>query len=80
MLLPYDLLVKTSALAMEAVYGFTDLAPFSHDFENVSFDLREFEARIGTPGLHDLRRRVASIERRTILPPDLWTRGEGASI
>ena len=80
MLLPYDLLVNHPALALEAVYGFTGLAPFAHDFENVSFEGGEFDARIGTPGLHEVRRRVAGVERRTILPPDLWARWEGASI
>ena len=54
---------------MEAVYAFTGVAPFRHDFENVRFDTKEFDARLGTPGLHDVRPLVAGIERKTILPP-----------
>jgi sulfotransferase len=80
LLLPYDTLVNEPAAAMAAVYAFTGLAPFKHDFENARFDVREFDARLGTPGLHDVRPKVAAVERKTILPPDLWERYERASI
>ena len=80
LLLPYDLLVGDPAAAMEAVYAFTGVAPFRHDFENVLFETKEFDARLGTPGLHDVRPRVGAVERKTILPPDLWERWERASI
>jgi sulfotransferase len=79
LLLPYDTLAADPAAAMAAVYDFTGLPHFPHDFERVSFDAGEFDARLGTPGLHDLRPRVEAIERRTILPPDLWERYERTS-
>ena len=80
LLLPYDLLVGDPAAAMEAVYSFTGTPFFRHDFENVRFDVKEFDARLGTPGLHDVRPRVGAVERKTILPPDLWERWERSSI
>ena len=80
MLLPYDTLVNRPAEAMAAVYAFTGVAPFAHDFDNVAFDASEFDARLGTPGLHHVRRQVRGVERRTILPPDLWGRYEGTSL
>ena len=80
LLLPYDMLVDQPAAAMAAVYAFTGVAPFEHDFENVRFDAREFDARLGTPGLHDVRPKVAGITRKTIVPPDLWERWERLSI
>lgn len=80
LLLPYDMLVNDPAAAMEAVYAFTGVAPFRHDFQNVAFSTPEFDARLGTPGLHDVRPQVRGIERKTILPPDLWERWERASI
>jgi sulfotransferase len=43
----------------------------------VSFDAAEFDARLGTPGLHTVHRTVRSDERLTLLPPDLWSRYEG---
>lgn len=80
LLLPYDTLVSQPAAAMAAVYTFTGLPHFAHDFEAVEFDASDFDARLGTPGLHDVRRRVAAVERRSILPPDLWERYERTSI
>ena len=80
LLLPYDLLVGNPAAAMEAVYAFTGVPFFRHDFENVRFETKEFDARLGTPGLHDVRPRVGPVERKTILPPDLWERWERSSI
>jgi sulfotransferase len=81
LLLPYDTLVREPAHAMRMVYEFTGLPPFEHDFENVVFDAAEFDARLGTPGLHDVGRKVApAADRKTILPPDLWSRYEPASI
>ena len=74
LLLPYDTLASDPAAAMEAVYAFTGLPPFRHDFDAVTFDAGEFDARLGTPGLHEVRRQVCAVERATILPPDLWER------
>jgi len=80
LLLPYETLARNPAQAMQAVYDFTGLPPFAHDFENISFDAGEFDARLGTPGLHRIRPRAAPVERRTILPPDLWSRYEAESV
>jgi sulfotransferase len=80
LLVPYDTLVREPAFVMHAIYDFTGLPDFKHDFKTVAFDAREFDARLGTPGLHDVRPQVERVERSTILPPDLWQRYEGASI
>ncbi len=80
LLLPYETLCSEPAYAMAAVYEFTGLPSFAHDFENISFDASEFDARLGTPGLHAVHPVAASITRQTILPPDLWRRYEGESI
>ena len=37
-------------------------------------DAEEFDARLGTPGLHAVGRSVQPTERKTILPPDLFAR------
>ena len=62
------------------VYQFTGLPYYAHDFENITFDATEFDARLGTPGLHAVRRATRPAERQTILPPDLWSRYERESI
>ena len=80
LLLPYDMLVSEPAAMMDVVYAFTGVEPFRHDFANVRFDVADFDARLGTPGLHDVHPTVRAVERKTILPPDLWEKYERASI
>ena len=80
LLLPYDTLVGHPAAAMAAVYDFLDIPAFRHDFENVRLDTGEFDARLGSPGLHEVRPQVLAIARKTILPPDLWERYERTTI
>jgi sulfotransferase len=79
LLLQYETLTRDPAFAMQAVYDFIGLRPFKHDFTNISFDARGFDARLGTPGLHTVRPVAAAVERETILPPDLWRRFENES-
>jgi sulfotransferase len=79
LLLSYETLTREPARAMAAVYDFVGLSSFAHDFKNVSFDVGEFDARLGTPGLHTVGRTVRHVERESILPPDLWRRYEGDS-
>ncbi|WP_158932907.1 sulfotransferase [Acidisphaera sp. S103] len=77
LLLTYETLSRNPAYAMERVYDFVGLPRFTHNFENISFDATEFDARLGTPGLHKVQRAVRAVERQTLLPPDLWRRYEG---
>jgi len=76
MLLTYETLTGDPRRALSAVYEFIGEVPFGHDFENVDYDATEFDARLGTPGLHRVRPVVHANERRTILPPDLFRRVE----
>lgn len=76
MILQYETLVNTPAYALSAIYDFIGERPFEHDFNNVSFSASEFDIRAGTPGLHDVRPKVAKVERQTVLPPDLFRRFE----
>jgi sulfotransferase len=80
LLLPYDVLARDPAYALRAVYQFTGLPPFDHDFDNIAFDAAEFDARLGMPGLHVVRQKAELPERQTILPPDLWRRHENDNI
>ena len=80
LLLSYETLTREPAYAMQVVYDFTGLPPFEHDFANIVLDATEFDARLGTPGLHAVRPMVQPVERLTILPPDLWRRYERESV
>ena len=80
LLLPYDTLAAHPQAALDAIYAFAGLPSFTHDVDYVTFDASEFDARLGTPGLHVVRPQARHEERETILPPDVWQRYEGASI
>ncbi|MDP4026265.1 sulfotransferase [Methylobacterium sp. NEAU 140] len=80
LLLPYDTLAEHPQETLAAVYEFCGLPPFKHDVDDIAFDAGEFDARLGTPGLHAVRPQARREVRETILPPDLWARWEGASV
>jgi sulfotransferase len=51
--------------------------PFEHDFNNVYYEASEFDRRLNTQGLHQVRGKVEFRPRVTILPPDLFLQYEG---
>ena len=76
MLLTYETLSAEPKRAIDAVYDFIGEPRFAHDFNDLSYDAKDFDARLGTPGLHDVGRSVQAKSRGTILPPDLFRRSE----
>jgi sulfotransferase len=74
LLVEYDLVAARPADVFKLIYEFLDEKPFSHDFENVTYDAPEFDAQLGLDGLHRVHPKVAPRARQTILPPDLFER------
>ena len=74
LLLEYDLLASRPADVFKLIYEFLGEAPFAHDFSKVEYDAPEFDAQLGMDGLHRVRAQVKPQSRKTILPPDLFTR------
>jgi sulfotransferase len=74
LLVEYDRLVQDPAACLAEIYDFIGEPAFAHDFDNVEYDEPEFDARLGTPGLHSVKRKVEWRPRPTILPPDLFAR------
>lgn len=74
LLLTYDSLVRQPAAAMRAVYQFIGEPWFEHDFDHIAFRADEFDARVGMPGLHTVRPKVAAAERTSILPREIFGR------
>lgn len=75
-LLTYEALTRDPQGAMDILYDFVGQPRFAHDFDNVEYEADEFDASIGAPGLHRVRRKVEFVDRPTILPPDLFMRFE----
>jgi sulfotransferase len=73
-LVTYETLTKRPAATMRAIYDFIGEPLFEHDFGKLDYAAKEFDGRLGTPGLHTVARAVRPIERPTILPPDLFRR------
>lgn len=74
LLVQYETLTTAPAKTMQAIYAFIGEPVFDHDFGHVDYDVTEFDARAGTPGLHTVRPIVKAESRDPLLPPDLFNR------
>jgi sulfotransferase len=76
MLVRYESLMAEPLATLSSIYEFIDEPLFTHDLNNVESNPKmvEFDKRLGTPGLHSVRREVKFETRETILPPDLFSR------
>jgi sulfotransferase len=78
-LVRYESLTTKPGDTLRRLYELLGEPWFEHDFANVAFASEEFDRRLGTPGLHTVRARVAAQERQSVLPPDLFRRYESDS-
>src|SRR5689334_5153182 len=74
LLLTYENLVRDPAATMRAVYEFIGETWFEHDFDNLEYSANEFDERVGMPGLHNVRPKLQAVERKPILPPEIFNR------
>ena len=76
LLVRYETLTANPLAALAAIYDFVGEELYPHDPRHIEpcYDMVEFDMRLGTPGLHDVGRKVAARERKPILPPDLFLR------
>jgi sulfotransferase len=74
LLLTYESLARNPSAAMRAVYQFIGEPWFEHDFDHISYNADEFDARVGMPGLHTVRPKLEPIERTPILPRETFGR------
>lgn len=73
-LVEYQALTRGPRDTLQRIYALLDEPWFEHDFENVEYQADDFDLALGTRGLHNVRRRVEWIERRSVLPPELFER------
>ncbi|AVH67138.1 sulfotransferase family protein [Nostoc sp. 'Peltigera membranacea cyanobiont' N6] len=79
LLVDYDLLSQAPDKTVSLIYQFLQEELFKHDFANVEYEASEFDNRLNTKGLHQVRPKVEFQPRLTILPPDLFTQYDGLS-
>jgi len=77
LLVRYETLTSEPAKVLAAIYDFIGEPAMAHDFQQVDYDVAEFDRRAGTPGLHTVRGEVKAEARKTLLPPDLFQRFAG---
>ncbi len=78
LLVRYESLTANPLGTLAAIYNFVGEPLFTHDPGHIEpcYDMIEFDLRLGTPGLHDVRSAVQAHLRPTVLPPDLFKRYE----
>jgi sulfotransferase len=76
-LIEYQALTRAPGDTLRILYEMLDQPHFTHDFENVEYQADDFDLALGARGLHTVRRRVEWIERRSVLPPELFARFSG---
>ncbi|MEG4293229.1 sulfotransferase [Microcoleus sp. C2C3] len=79
LLVDYDILSQAPDKTLSLIYQFLGEEPFDHDFTNVEYEANEFDRRLNTEGLHQVRSKVEFQPRATVLPPDLFAQYEGLS-
>jgi len=71
----YSALAKAPRDTVRAIYEWLGIPYYAgHDYDHIEPipGTTEFDQRLGTPGLHDIRPRAEWVARKTILPPELF--------
>jgi sulfotransferase len=78
LLVRYETLTTNPLGVLAAIYAAVGEALYAHDPGHIepTYDMVEFDLRLGTPGLHDVRGAVQAETRASLLPPDLFARYE----
>jgi sulfotransferase len=74
LLVEYDQLTKNPKKTLQDIEAFLGLSPFTYNFDSINQlpGAKEFDERLGTPGLHFLGNKVTHVLRSPILPPDIF--------
>ncbi|WP_080639431.1 sulfotransferase family protein [Teredinibacter turnerae] len=74
LLIDYQLLTQHPSRTLELLYQFIGEDFYQHDFDNVEYEATEFDQQLGVRDLHTVQRKVEFSPRRSLLPPDLFTK------
>lgn len=72
LIVEYELLAARPREVFGLIYRFLGLDHHDHDFDHIEYDAPDFDSQLGLRGLHKVRSKVETLERRTVLPPDLF--------
>ena len=70
----YDKLASTPDAVLRRLYQELEEPWYEHDFDNVRYDEPKYDALLGMPGMHKVRRKVDYQKREPFIPPELFTK------
>lgn len=76
-ILEYNRLCKNPEKIMREIYSFIEKPYYEHDFDNVEYENELFDIKVNLKGLHTVKRKVEYLERKTILPDEVWNKFSG---
>jgi len=71
-IVPYEDLARSPLAILQSLYRELGETWFEHDPNNVAYDEPDYDAAIGMPGLHHVRPKVEYVQRKPVIPPDLF--------
>lgn len=76
---PYDKLASQPHEVVSSLYRLLGEPSFNHSYDDIEYQEEAFDARLGTPGLHTVKSRVALEARLPSIPPDLFHKYDDTS-
>jgi len=73
----YDRLVADPGSVLARLGKTLGLPPYAYAFEDVSYNEPDYDANLGMPGLHSVRKRIEKVSHHMRLPPDLLAKNSG---
>lgn len=74
LLVDYDVLTQHPQKSMQLIYQFLAETPYEHDVDNVDYREEQFDLSLGAKDLHTVKTKVEFTARRSILPPELYSK------
>jgi sulfotransferase len=68
----YEKLVRAPEPMLRRLYQELGEPWYAHDFDNLSHDEPDYDAHLGMPGMHKVRRKVETQNREASIPPDIF--------
>ncbi|MGZ3344419.1 MAG: sulfotransferase family protein [Caulobacteraceae bacterium] len=68
----YETLVRDPGGVMDRLYRELGEPHFAHDFNNLNYEATSYDADLGMPGLHTVKRTISADTRKPIIPPDIF--------
>lgn len=78
-IIEFDALVQQPEKTILKLYNLLGEDQYKHDFNDVSFEAQAFDANLGIPNLHTVRKTIKHTPRKSVLPPDLFKEFNGSN-